>query len=146
MRRIVRNQKIKTVLSGCESAQLVQLADVVLVSFDSRRHDFRAAKVKLPPRVHNGSMATNERGWISYSGGSDNSHLTDEQRQMVEERIRERQELRGGLLGVVEVYVYEHGCHEQVTFPYGSLLGVETDASVISEIVARASAELANWR
>ena len=91
-------------------------------------------------------MATNKRGWISYSGGGDNSHLTDEQRQMVEERIRERQELRGGLLGVVEVYVYEHGCHQQVNFPHGSLLGVETDASVISEIVVRASAELANWR
>ena len=91
-------------------------------------------------------MATNEHGWISYVGGSDNSHLTDEQRQMAEERIRERQEQRGGLLGVVEVYVYEHGCHEQVIFPHGSLLGVETDASVISEIVARASAELANWR
>ena len=65
---------------------------------------------------------------------------------MVEERIRERHELRGGLLGIVEVYVYEHDCHEQVTFPHGSLLGVETDASVISEIVARASAEMANWR
>jgi hypothetical protein len=91
-------------------------------------------------------MATNENGWISYVGGSDNSHLTDEQRQIVEESIRERQEQRGGLLGVVEVSVYEHGCHQQVNFPQGSLLGVETDASVISEIVARASAELANWR
>jgi hypothetical protein len=65
---------------------------------------------------------------------------------MVEEHNRERQEQRGGLLGVVEVSVYEHGCHQQVIFPHGSLLGVETDASVISEIVARASAELANWR
>jgi hypothetical protein len=91
-------------------------------------------------------MATNEYDWISYGGDGDNSHLTDEQRQMVEERIRERQEQQGGLLGVVEVSVYEHGCHPQVNFPRGSLLGVETDASVISEIVARASAELANWR
>jgi hypothetical protein len=90
-------------------------------------------------------MATNELGWISYGAG-DNSHLTNEQRQMVEESIRERQEQQGGLLGIVEVYVYEHGCHQQVNFPQGSLLGVETDASVISEIVARASAELANWR
>jgi|GEM_PF-2592684 len=90
-------------------------------------------------------MATNEHGWISYGAG-DNSHLTDEQRQMLEERIRERQEERGGLLGVVVVSVYEHGCHQQVNFPHGSLLGVETDASVISEIVARASAQLANWR
>ena len=90
-------------------------------------------------------MATNEHGWISYGAG-DNSHLTDEQRQMLEERVRERQEERGGLLGVVVVSVYEHGCHQQVNFPHGSLLGVETDASVISEIVARASAQLANWR
>ena len=88
-------------------------------------------------------MATNEHGWISYGG--DNSHLTDEQRQMVEERHRERQEQRGGLLGVVEVYVYERGCLPHVIFPQGSLLDVETDASVISEIVARASIELANW-
>ena len=89
-------------------------------------------------------MTTNEHGWIGYGAG-DNSHLTDEQLQMVEERIRERQEQRGGLLGVVEVSVYEHGCHQQVNFPHGSLLGVETDASIISEMVARASAELTNW-
>jgi hypothetical protein len=50
------------------------------------------------------------------------------------------------LLGVVVVRVYEHGCHQQVNFPDGSLLGVETDASVISGMVARARAELANWR
>jgi hypothetical protein len=91
-------------------------------------------------------MATNDHGWISYVGGGDNSHLTDEQRQLVEERIRERQERQGGLLGVVEVRVFENGCHQQVTFPHGSLLGIETDASVISEMVARARAELANWR
>jgi len=90
-------------------------------------------------------MATNEHGWISYGEG-DNSHLTDEERMMVEERIRERRELQGGLLGVVVVSVYEYGCQQQVNFPHGALLGVETDASVISEIVARASTELANWR
>jgi hypothetical protein len=89
-------------------------------------------------------MAMNESGWIGY-GESDNSHLTDEQRQIVEERIRERREQRGGLLGVVVVSVYEPGCDQQVSFPDGSLLGVETDASVISEMVARASTELANW-
>ncbi len=89
-------------------------------------------------------VAMNEHGWISHGEG-DNSHLTDEERRMVEERIRERQEQRGGLLGVVEVNVYEHGCDPQVSFPHGSLLGVEADASVIAEIVARASAELANW-
>jgi hypothetical protein len=90
-------------------------------------------------------MATDEIGWISH-GASDNSHLTDVQRQTVEERIRERQEQQGGLLGVVVVCVYERGCEPQVSFPPGSLLGVETDASAISEMVARASVELANWR
>jgi hypothetical protein len=89
-------------------------------------------------------MATKEHGWLGY--GCEKSHLTDEQRQVVEEGIRERQELRGELLGVVVVSVYEHGCLPQVNFPHGSLLEVETDTSVISEMVARASAELANWR
>jgi hypothetical protein len=91
-------------------------------------------------------MATNEHGWLSYVGGGDNSHLTDEQRLMVEQRIRERQEQQGGLLGVVEVRVFEHGCEPQVSFPGGSLPGVETDAAIISEMAARARAELANWR
>jgi hypothetical protein len=91
-------------------------------------------------------MATNERGWVGYGRGSDNSHLTDEKRKLVGERMRERQELRGGMLGVVEVTVYEHGCQSQVSFPDGSLLGVETDASDISQMVARAATELSNWR
>jgi hypothetical protein len=95
---------------------------------------------------HNRTMTTNKHGWVSYVGGGDNSHLTDGQREMVEERIRLRRERNGGLLGVVEVRVYENGCHQQVTFPPGSLYGVETDSSAISEMVARARAELANWR
>jgi hypothetical protein len=89
-------------------------------------------------------MAAKVHGWISYGDG-DNSHLTEEQRQMVEESNRKRQEERGELLGVVEVSIYEHGCHPQVNFPQGSLLGVDTDEFVISEIVARAAVELANW-
>jgi hypothetical protein len=95
--------------------------------------------------VHNALVATNEDGWISYGEG-DNSHLTEEQRQLVEQRKAERKEQQGGLLGVVVVSVYEHGCHSQVNFPDGSQLGEETDASAILEIVSRASAELANLR
>jgi hypothetical protein len=95
--------------------------------------------------VHNEIMATNEHGWISYGEG-DNSHLSEAQRRSVKERIRERQEQRGGLLGVVEVSVYEHGCSPQVSFPPGALVGVESDASLIAEMVTRATAELANWR
>jgi len=95
--------------------------------------------------MHNEFMTTNQHGWLSYGEG-DNSHLTLEQRQMVEESSRERREQLGGLLGVVVVSVYEHCCDQQVNFPDGSLLGVETDPSAISDIVARASAELANWR
>lgn len=45
-----------------------------------------------------------DHGWFSYTGSGDNSHLTDEQRQIVEERIRSR----GQLLGVVLVKVFEN--------------------------------------
>ncbi len=88
---------------------------------------------------------TTDHGWISYRPG-DNSHLTEEQRKGVEERIRQRRESFGALLGVVEVRVYEHACEPQVGFPPGAILGAETDAPVISDMVARARAELAEWR
>ena len=92
-------------------------------------------------------MTTNEHGRISYVGGGDwNFAPTDEQRQTVDERIRERQEQRGGLLGVVVVRVYEYGCHQQVSFPDGSPFGVETDPTIISEMVARERGDFANWR
>ena len=88
----------------------------------------------------------NEHGWINYVAGGENSRLTKEQRRLVETRIRQRQETRGGLLGVVEVRVFENGCEPQVTFPPGALLGIDSGAPAISEIVVRARAELANWR
>ena len=88
---------------------------------------------------------SNDHGWISYVGGGDNSHLTDEQRHVVEERIRRRHEERGALLAIVEVRVYEHGAEPGVGFPEGALLGVETDSEVVAEVVARARAELENW-
>jgi len=91
-------------------------------------------------------MTTDENGWVSYVGGGDNSHLSEEQRQLVEERIRQRQETRGGLLGVAQVRVYENGCEPQVTFPQGALLGIDSGAPAISEMVLRARTELANWR
>ena len=52
--------------------------------------------------VQNASM-TNEHGWVSYVGGGDNSHLSDEERKMVEERIRVRRERQGGLLAIVKI-------------------------------------------
>ena len=79
-------------------------------------------------------------GWFSSTGGN-NSHLTDEQRQIVEDRIRNR----GDLLGVVQVRVYENGC-DYVTFPQDAVLGVETDQSEIAAMVARARAQLVDWR
>ncbi len=94
--------------------------------------------------VQNGRMEP-EHGWISYTAG-DNSHLTDEKRQLVEERIRQREVSRGGLLGVVEVRVYENDCEPQISFPQGALLGIDAGAPAMSEMVARARAELANWR
>jgi hypothetical protein len=83
-----------------------------------------------------------EHGWFSYTGSGNNSQLTDEQRQIVEERIRRR----GQLLGVVQVRVYEHECDPFVTFPDGAALGVETAQSVIADMVARACIQLGDWR
>lgn len=54
-----------------------------------------------------------DHGWFSYTGGGENSHLTDEQRQIVEERIRSR----GQLLGVVQVRVYENGANLSLHSP-----------------------------
>jgi hypothetical protein len=85
---------------------------------------------------------TQEHGWTSYTGSGDDSHLTEEHRQMVEERVR----LRGQLLGVVQVRVFENGCEPFVTFPQGAVLGVETDQSAIAEMVARARTGLVDWR
>ncbi|HEV3132020.1 MAG TPA: hypothetical protein VGY51_08665 [Acidimicrobiales bacterium] len=84
-------------------------------------------------------------GWISYTPG-DNSHLTDDQRTLVEQRIKERNDRRGALLGVVEVRVYEHDAEPQVGFPPGSELGGETSPAAIASIVSRAREELAHWR
>jgi hypothetical protein len=95
----------------------------------------------LRTTVHNEVMAQ-DHGWFSYTGGTDSSHLTEERRQIVEERVRSR----GQLLGVVQVRVYENGCEPCVTFPQGAVLGVETDQSVIADMVARARARLLDWR
>jgi hypothetical protein len=82
-----------------------------------------------------------DHGWFSSTAGK-TSHLTDGQRQIVEERIRSR----GPLLGVVQVRVYENECEPFVTFPQGAVLGVETDQSVIAEMVERARTQLVDWR
>ena len=37
--------------------------------------------------VHNEAMAQ-DNGWFSFTGGVDSLHLTEEQRQIVEKRIR----------------------------------------------------------
>ena len=94
--------------------------------------------------INHGGMVS-ESGWVSYTSG-DNSHLPDDVRRQVEERMKERQERQGGLLAIVQVHVYEHGALAGVGFPNGALLGVETEPSVISEVVARARDELANWQ
>ena len=94
--------------------------------------------------TQNGLMAT-EHGWVVYTPG-DNSHLTDEQRELVEARIRERKERQGRLLAIVEVRVYEHGAEPQVNFPPDAVMGVNTPSSEVAEVVARAREELGNWR
>jgi hypothetical protein len=88
---------------------------------------------------------TTEPGWVSYTSG-DNSHLPPEVREEVERRIKRRKENRGGLLAIVQIRVYENDEEPQVSFPEDALLGVETDSSIISDVVARAREQLVHWR
>ncbi|HUZ21273.1 MAG TPA: hypothetical protein VMU75_11950 [Acidimicrobiales bacterium] len=87
-----------------------------------------------------------ERGWVSYAGGQENSHLTADERRNFEQRIATRRSERGRLLARVEVEVFEHGAEAQVSFPEDAILGPESDAKVIAEAVSRARAELEHWR
>jgi hypothetical protein len=86
-----------------------------------------------------------EHGWVAYSSG-DNSHLSPEVRAEVKRRIMQRQEERGALLAIIEVRVYENDEEPQVSFPQDALLGVETDSSIISDVVARARDQLDRWQ
>jgi hypothetical protein len=88
--------------------------------------------VSVEMTVRNGPMEP-EHGWISYTA-EDNSHLTEAQRHLVEERISQREESRGGLLGIVEVRVYENECEPQISFPRGALLGIDAGAPAMDEI------------
>jgi hypothetical protein len=80
-------------------------------------------------------------GWVS-SSPRGNSHQSDEARQL----IRNRRERKGELLAVVAIRVYEHDEDASVSFPPEAVLGVETDQSVISEVVRRAREHLTQWR
>ena len=60
--------------------------------------------------------------------------------------MTERNEARGALLAVVQVRVYENDELPQVTFPEEAILGVETDPTVLSDVVARARVQLQHWR
>jgi hypothetical protein len=82
-----------------------------------------------------------EHGWVSYTA-EDDSHLTDSQR----EGIRQREERKGRLMGIVEVRVYENECVPQITFPPGALLGIDAGPDAMNEMVTRARTELQNWR
>jgi hypothetical protein len=123
----------------------MSIADVVVDNSDLEDPEImkfpRLGIVNFSTTVHNEAMAQ-DRGWFSYTGAGDTSQLTDEQRQVVEDRIRDR----GQLLGVVQVRVYENKCEPCVTFPQDAVLGVETDQSVIAEMVARARTRLVDWR
>ena len=84
---------------------------------------------------------SSDHGWVSSSLG-DNSYQSDEVRQL----IRDRRERKGELLAVVAVRVYEHDEDTSVSFPPDAVLGIETDQSVISEVVRRAREQLTQWR
>jgi hypothetical protein len=89
-------------------------------------------------------MAT-DHGWTSWTP-SGNSNLSPERSAEVGRRVAERNQARGALLAVVQVRVYENDELPQVSFPEGAVLGVETDSTVISDVVARARAQLQHWR
>jgi hypothetical protein len=84
---------------------------------------------------------SSDDGWASSSPG-DNAHQSGEVRQL----IRDRRERKGELLAVVVVRLYEHDEEMSVSFPPDAVLGVETDQSVISEVVRRAREQLTQWR
>jgi hypothetical protein len=86
-----------------------------------------------------------EHGWTAYISGDD-SHLSPEARAEAERHIKRRQEERGALMAIVVVRVYENDEEPQVSFPQDAILGVETDSSIISDVVARAREQLAHWR
>ena len=85
-------------------------------------------------------MSSNYR-WVSSAPGA-NAHQSEEVRQL----IRDRRERKGELLAVVAIRVYEHDEDASVSFPPDAVLGVETDQSVISEVVGRARDQLTQWR
>jgi hypothetical protein len=89
-------------------------------------------------------MAT-DHGWVSWTP-SGNSNLSPERSAEVERRVAERNAARGALLAVVQVRVYENDELPQVSFPEEAILGIETDSTVISDVVARARAQLQHWR
>jgi len=84
-------------------------------------------------------------GWISL-GPRKGTEGPGDAPTRIEQATREQDERRGALLAVVEVRVYEHDEMPYVTFPTDAVLGVESEASVISEVVSRAREQLRNWR
>ena len=88
---------------------------------------------------------TTEHGWVSYTSG-DNSHPSPEVREEVGRRIKRREDERRALLAIVQVRVYENDEEPQVSFSEDAPLEVETDSSIISDVVARARRALAHWR
>jgi hypothetical protein len=125
-----------------ESALVSDLAVVPLPN-GAERPDLGPAYgiVNIREIGHNEAMAQ-DHGWFSSTGDIDNSSLANEQRQLVEERVRSR----GKLLGVVQVRVFENACEPFVTFSEDAALGVETDQTVIAEMVDRARTRLVDWR
>ncbi len=86
-----------------------------------------------------------DEGWVTYVLNGDNSHLTEEQRRLITDEMRHRQERQGRLLAVVEVRVYENEIEPQVSFPPAALLNPDSDDSEIMGIVNRAQEGLAAW-
>jgi hypothetical protein len=85
-------------------------------------------------------------GWVGWGSEGPSRELSPEDR---EEFIRRRDQRIAGwgeLLAVVEVRVYEHGCHSQISFPSACKLGPDTDSERLAAVVQTAREDLADWR
>jgi hypothetical protein len=84
--------------------------------------------------------------WVGWGPDGPSRELSPEEREEFIRRRDQRVAARGELLAIVEVRVYEDGCHSQISFPSGCKLGPYADSERLAAVVQTASEDLANWR
>jgi hypothetical protein len=90
-------------------------------------------------------MTDGEHSWVSWTGDSW-VELPPERRARVRRSMIDRHRARGPLLAVVQVRVDAEDQEAQVSFPDGSVLGLDADPETIAAVVARARDALTTWR